>query len=200
MLNIKELPDEQILNGIQSGNYEIFTAVYSAYFHNLSLVSINYVKDPYLSEEIVQDVFIRIWENKAQLENVHSLKSYLYRAVINQSINFLNRQKNLEQHHLKIAAQMDDSYFDTLHEEQELKRIIFAEIERLPDQCKRVFKLSRFSDLKYREIALELNISERTVENHIAAALKILRSRLIIAGSGKGTDYRLKMLSILILM
>ncbi len=117
--------------------------------------------------------------------------------MINQSINYINRQKNIEQHHIRIADQMGDASLEDLHEEQELKKIIYNEIERLPEQCRRVFKMSRFEGLKYREIATQLNISEKTVENHIANALKTLRSRLLVGSPDKSSDYKLKLVAVL---
>jgi len=194
---IKKFTDEQLLAGIRNSDYEIFTILYSGYFQSLSLVSMKYVKDVFIAEGIVQDVFVRMWEDPTLIETVKSIRPYLYRSVINHSINYINRQKSIEQHHLRIADQMEDVNIETLHEEQELKKIIYAEIDRLPGQCKRIFKMSRFEGLKYREIAAELNISERTVENHIANALKILRSRLLVNTTGRGGLYQMKILMFL---
>lgn len=195
---IKELTDEQILSGIKNSDYEIFTLLYSGYFQNLALASVKYVKDVFIAEGIVQDVFIRMWEDPSLLDAVYALRPYLYRSVINQSINYINRQKNIEQHHEKIARRMEDANIETLHEEQELKKLIYAEIERLPAQCKKIFKMSRFEGLKYREIAERLDLSERTVENHIANALKTLRSRLLVESREKEGAYRLRLLSVLL--
>ena len=171
--------DQEIINGIREANHRIFTLLYSSYFPMLLLTSEKYVKDAFLAEEIVQDVFIKIWENPSCLDSVSTLRPYLYRSVINHSLNHLTRQKNIERHHFIIAGQLTDEKIENLYEEQELQAIIFKEIERLPAQCRKVFKMSRFDGLKYKEIACALHISEKTVENHIVHALKILRSRLI---------------------
>lgn len=176
---IGKYTEQEIIAGISGANHQIFTLLYSDYFPMLLLTSEKYVKDAFVAEEIVQDVFIRIWENPSCLDSISALRPYLYRCVINQSINHLNRQKNIEKHHILIAGQLTDEYIENLYEEQELQAIIFREIERLPQQCRKVFKMSRFEGLKYKEIASALNISEKTVENHIVHALKILRPRLI---------------------
>lgn len=176
---IRKYTEEEIITGIKQADHRIFTLLYSSYFPMLLLTSEKYVKDAFIAEEIVQDVFIRIWENPSCLDSVQVLRPYLYRSVINQSLNHLNRQKNIEKHHFIIAGQLTDEYIQNLYEEQELQAIIFREIERLPAQCRKIFKMSRFEGLKYKEIALSLNISEKTVENHIVHALKILRPRLI---------------------
>lgn len=164
---------------IEKGHTSVFTRFYTLYFQKLLLASDKYLKDVYASEELVQDVFLKIWENPYQLAEVKSIKSYLYRAVINSSINYINRQKNIEQHHLKLASELSDEYLIELDEENEIIVLLRREIEKLPLQCRKIFKLNRFENLKYREIAIQLNISEKTVENHIGNALKILRERFL---------------------
>jgi len=164
---------------IEKGHTSTFTRFYTSYFQKLLLASDKYIKDIYVAEELVQDVFLKIWENPENLSEVKSVKSYLYRTVINSSINYINRQKNIEQHHLKLASELSDKYLIDLDEENEIIILLRDEIEKLPGQCKKVFKLSRFENLKYKEIAEQLNISEKTVENHIGHALKVLRERFL---------------------
>ncbi|KQN38205.1 RNA polymerase subunit sigma-24 [Pedobacter sp. Leaf41] len=164
---------------IEQGNTATFTHFYTVYFQKLLLASDSYVNDISIAEELVQDIFLKIWENPQALNEVQSIKSYLYRTVINSSINYLNRQKNIEQHHLKLASTITDQYLMDLDEESEMILMLRNEIEKLPAQCKKVFILSRFESLKYREIAIQLNISEKTVENHIGNALKLLRARFL---------------------
>lgn len=156
-----------------------FTEFYNQFFQKLLLASNKYVKDIYVAEEIVQDIFLKIWEDPESLNKVISIKSYLYRAVVNAGINHLNRQKNIDIHHQKIAAELTEEYLVELDEENELVMILHKEIEKLPPQCRKIFKLNRFEHLKYKQIAIALDISERTVENHIANALKILRKALL---------------------
>lgn len=168
-----------LISLIKRGQSATFTRFYTSYFQKLILASDKYLSDIHTAEEIVQDIFLKIWEFPESLTEVKSVKSYLYRSVINASINFSNRQKNLEQHHLKLAAEFSEDDLSDLDDENEMIVILRNEIEKLPAQCKKVFKLSRFENFKYREIALELNISEKTVENHIGNALKILRTRFM---------------------
>lgn len=168
-----------LISLIERGQSATFTRFYTSYFQKLILASDKYLSDIHTAEEIVQDIFLKIWEFPESLTEVKSVKSYLYRSVINASINFSNRQKNLEQHHLKLAAEFSEDDLSDLDDENEMIVILRNEIEKLPAQCKKVFKLSRFENFKYREIALELNISEKTVENHIGNALKILRTRFM---------------------
>ncbi|AFD08072.1 RNA polymerase sigma-70 factor [Solitalea canadensis] len=189
------LSDEQIAERLLERDHSVFTSLYRNYFQNLLMLAHKYVKDQLQAEEIIQDVFLRLWESPIALENPAAMRSYLYRAVINQSINHINKQKNISKHHSIIAEQLTEEYIDTLHEENELKLLIHREIELLPEQCKKVFKMSRFDHMKYREIAQELNIAEKTVENHIKNALKTLRERLFIDTENGNKHYsvRLKM-------
>lgn len=164
---------------LDEGQADAFTNLYTQFFQKLLIESNKYVKDAQVAEEIVQDVFLKIWERSENLAQITSLKSYLYRAVINSSINYLNRQKSLEQHHQKIAKEFTEDDLDRLDEENEVIIKLFAEIEKLPPKCREIFKLNRFEHLKYKQIAEKLDISERTVENHIANALKILREVML---------------------
>ena len=164
---------------LDKGNKKAFTDFYIQYFKRLLIESDKYVKDIHVAEEVVQDVFLKIWERSEDLTQIQSIKSYLYRSVINASINYVNRQRNLEQHHQKIVDEFTEDQADQLDEENELIVLLFDEIEKLPPKCKEIFKMNRFERLKYREIALRLELSERTVENHIANALKLLREAML---------------------
>ncbi|WP_025144063.1 RNA polymerase sigma-70 factor [Pedobacter jeongneungensis] len=170
---------QHLIEIIEKNRTSVFTQFYSSYFQKLLLASDKYVKDVFVTEEIVQDIFLKIWENPYHISEVKSIKSYLYKSVINASINYVNRQKNIELHHLKLVAEFSDEYVRDLDDENEMIVLLHSEIERLPVQCRKVFKLSRFEHLKYKEIASQLGISEKTVENHIGNALKILRERFM---------------------
>ncbi|RZL44520.1 MAG: RNA polymerase sigma-70 factor, partial [Pedobacter sp.] len=179
MITVEIKTGKDLFNLINEGHVKPFTQFYNQFFQKLLLATDKHVKDVHVAEEIVQDVFLKIWENPENLEKIISIKAYLYRSVINAGINHLNRQKNIDEHHQKIAINFTDEDLIELDEENELVVLLHREIEKLPQQCKKVFKLNRFEHLKYKEIALALNISERTVENHIANALKILKKALL---------------------
>jgi RNA polymerase sigma-70 factor (family 1) len=164
---------------VSGSQVQAFTEFYTQFFQKLLLASDKHVKDIFVAEELVQDVFLKIWENPANLHEVKSIKSYLYRSVINAAINYVNRQKNIELHHQKIVAAGADEDFSALDEENEMIVLLHQEIAKLPPQCQKIFKMNRFEHLKYKEIALALHISEKTVENHIGTALKTLRKALL---------------------
>ena len=170
---------QDLLSLIDSGSSDAFTEFYSDNFKKLILVSDKYVNNVYVAEEIVQNIFLKIWEDKNVLADIKSIRSYLYRSVVNASINHVNRERNIEKHHAKIAEHLTEEDIELLDEQNQLIALLYEEIELLPVKCRQVFKMSRLEGLKYRDIALQLNISEKTVENHMGNALKILRSRVI---------------------
>ncbi|HWW39933.1 RNA polymerase sigma-70 factor [Pedobacter sp.] len=188
---------KDLLNLIEQDGKEAFTAFYSSNFQKLIIISDRYVKNVHAAEEIVQDMFVKIWEEKELLLNVNAVKPYLYRSVVNASINFVNRQKNIEKHHLKIAENLSTEDIDLLDEQNELLVLLYKEIELLPVKCQEVFKLSRLEGLKYREIAVRLNISERTVENHMGHALRTLRARVLLKAQRNDGIARFKYFSLL---
>ena len=190
---------ENIKQMLDKGHTVAFTNFYAQFFKKLLIESNKYVKDNQAAEEIVQDVFVKLWERSEDLDQIQSIKSYLYRSVINLSINHVNRQKNLEHHHQKIVKEFSDTEAEELDERNELIVLLYGEIDKLPPKCREIFKLNRFDRMKYREIALKLDISERTVENHIANALKILREAMLSDKKGNSRSSDLNILRLLFL-
>lgn len=164
---------------IRLGDEAVFEQVFRLHYAALCRFASGILSDAENAEEIVQDVFARIWEKRATLSITVSVKSYLFRAVHNGCITFIQKQKKnmrLEEAGLKI---MHRSTGETPPiQQQELEQAIGEAIGSLPAQCRRVFELSRFEELKYSEIATALNISVKTVENQMGKALRILRERL----------------------
>ncbi len=138
-----------------------------------------YLKDSTQAEEIVNDVFLKIWEDGNQIRIETSLKSYLYKAIINRCINALNKNKRESAYQTDLTNVPDDSYELRQIEENELTIKLYAAIDQLPDQCRKVFEMSRFEELKQQEIADKLGISIKTVKNHITIALKQLSKSML---------------------
>ena len=133
------------------------------------------------AEEVVSDVFLRIWEKRKTLDHIHNLKLYLYIAVRNHS---LNRKKAGEK---RQALNLDDLQVDLVApqaspdisaELNELQQQVHAAVQSLPPQCKLVFKLQREDGLKQKEVAELLNLQPKTVENHLSLALKKIAGAL----------------------
>jgi RNA polymerase sigma-70 factor (ECF subfamily) len=141
------------------------------------------VEQPEASEEIVQDIFMKLWEKKGSLVIETSLKSYLFRAVYNSCNNYLahaqikNRYISLVREAILKNELSSDPVLDSLTY-KELDTKITEAIDALPTDCKRIFKMSRFDGMKYAEIAGQLQISVKTVETQISRALLKLRREL----------------------
>lgn len=162
---------------------QAFEASFKTHFNALHAYATAIVKDADSAEEVVQTVFLKLWEKRFELQITVSLKSYLYKAVYHHSLNYLKHQK-VRQRHMENSLQehqvyqSSGSYGETPGQEAELMRRIQAVLDALPERCRHVFHLSRFEELKYHEIAERLDISIKTVEAHMGKALKSLRMGL----------------------
>jgi RNA polymerase sigma-70 factor (ECF subfamily) len=165
---------------IQSGDKQAFELMFRTYYRPLCNYACSTVKDMDDAEEIVQNTFYNIWEKKENLEVRSSMKAYLYRAVHNDCLNRLKHAKVKRMYAEDQQAVMTRTSEDSSKHMQnkELSTLIHKAIDSLPEQCGHVFKLSRFENMKYSEIAQHLEISVKTVENHMGKALRILREQL----------------------
>ncbi|SDC54312.1 RNA polymerase sigma-70 factor [Pedobacter soli] len=176
-----ESNDTHLIGLIKSGNKQAFDEAFLIHFKSLHAYAFTMVKDRDDAEEIVQNVFVRIWTRREQLKTDGFLKSFLYRAVHNESLNYLKHQKvrsNFNVHYAD-AVKNEMGNLNTEITVTELEKNIHSAINDLPEKCRHVFQLSRFEQMKYQEIAAALNISVKTVENQMGKALKILRHRVI---------------------
>lgn len=131
------------------------------------------------AEETVQSVFINLWEKRADVAIDTSVKSYLYRSVRNHCLNVLKHEKVKREYATyakqSVATSQSES---TFHETGELENRIADALLKLPEQCRIIFSMSRFEELKYGEIAAQLGLSIKTVENQMGKALRIMREEL----------------------
>lgn len=172
---------------LKDGNTEVFESIYNKFYSSLFVYAREYAGSEEVAKELVQDTFLKLWEVKATLKDDTHLSSYLYRITRNNCLNYLKHLKVQEKYRdysaskrmeleLNYSALSQDSADQLVSEELEEK--INQAIDSLPPRCKQVFELSRFHDKKYREIAQDLNISIKTVENQMQKALKVLRENL----------------------
>ncbi|MBN2349191.1 MAG: RNA polymerase sigma-70 factor [Bacteroidales bacterium] len=179
------LSSEEIIQELKKGNRLIFEQVFRRYYKMLCLEAKGYISAEYLVEEIVCDVFTKIWQNRESLYIQSSLKNYLIKSVHNKCIDYyryLKTHNNDEQriseiHDHYTLADLDEDPLDYIIT-QELEEKIKGAIESLPEQYKKAFKLSRFNNLSYSEIAVEMNISVNSVKTNIKNALVKLREKL----------------------
>lgn len=170
-------PDNTWCN-IQQKDIKIFESYYKEHYKSFFLMACKYLKDATLAEEVVNDVFIKLWEDGDNIEIRISLKSYIYKAIINRSINMLQKIKKEQKLQEELYFNFEPSYELMKIEDNELEIRLYAAIANLPQQCRKVFELSRFERLKQQEIADQLGISIKTVKNHITHALKELNKNL----------------------
>ncbi|RUT73033.1 RNA polymerase sigma-70 factor [Ancylomarina longa] len=171
--------DKHIINKIQEGNLEEFENVFRLYYPLLCHYALQILKEDNLAEEIVQDLFCHLWENKQNL-NIHtSLKAYLYKATYQNSLQYL-RKKAIRKDYREYVQRNGNiqSTIPVSIEEHEIQTIIKKTLLSLPIRCSKIFKMSRFEGLKYHEIADKLSISVKTVEANMGKALKAFRKNL----------------------
>jgi RNA polymerase sigma-70 factor, ECF subfamily len=175
-----ELSENQLLDTLKAGNITAFEMLFKTYYQPLCNYAYTFVQDKDEAEEIVQTTFLAVWEKKEVLEIRTTIKPYLYAMVRNACLNVIKHEKIKQQHaevELALGERSVESVARTVMA-SELEKRIHQAMETLPEQCRLVFKLSRFEELKYAEIADQLSISIKTVENHMGKALKIMREQL----------------------
>lgn len=155
-----------------------FETLFRKHYPALVNFSIKYVTDQEAAEEIVQDVFLNIWSKSENLHIHTTIKSYLFGAVRNASLNFLKHQKVRQAYVDKQMLKVNQPEHVDFLELDELKERISAAMDKIPTKCREIFELNRFEGKRYKEIAEELNLSLKTVENQMGKALKILREEL----------------------
>lgn len=175
-----EIDDQSISVLLAKQDEAAFERVFKTYFKSLHGYACTIVKDEAEAEEIVQQVFFKLWDRAHSLSFNGPIAAYLHRAVYNDCLNYLKHLKVRSGHQLYVAHRMkqQSETAPAPMAGKELEARYKKALEELPEQCRLVFQLSRFGDMKYRQIAEELNISVKTVENQMGKALKVLRSGL----------------------
>lgn len=175
--------EKQLADLLRDGNVYVYELIFRRYYKSLCGFAVRFIQQPEDAEEIVQDVFLKLWEKKNTLLITTSLKSYLFRSTYNSCMNALshakieNRYAAFIRDYLLRNPYSFNPVMDSLVY-KDMNNKITAAIEQLPEACREIFKMSRFDGLKYAEIASKLNISVKTVETQISRALAKLREEL----------------------
>jgi len=172
--------DFQILEKLKKGNPTAYKQLFDQYYMPLSIYSLKFCDSFPLAEDIVQDLFIKFWDEKIYLKLENEISPYLFKAVKNNTLKIIkkNNKYQLEEIESQIEKIIVDDIDINLIELERKK--LYQEIDQLPEKRKEVFKAIVLDNLKYKEVAEQLNISVNTVKTHYSRALKQLRSSLDI--------------------
>lgn len=157
-----------------------FETLFRELFKPLYRYAFGLLEEEMQSEEVVQDVFLKLWQQREQITIETNINAYLYRSVHNQCMNNLNHEK-VKAKYSQFVKGSAPAYADSplnAMQAKELQGVIKKAMLKIPEKCRTVFHLSRQDELSYREIAERLGISLKTVENQMGKALKILRTEL----------------------
>ena len=176
----KQKKIDQIVTRIQEGDEDAFDTLFLEYYKRLCRFAWRYVKSEAIAEEIVQDFFMYLWENRASWEPMGTVRGYLYKSIKHRALDHVKHQNVVNKYKEELVEKKSYSkikFEDKKHREL-IKKKIKKAIENLPNRGKMVFKLHRHDGLTYKEIAQVMDISVKTVENHMGRVLKILREDL----------------------
>jgi RNA polymerase sigma-70 factor (ECF subfamily) len=171
----------------KNGSEEAFEAIFKQYYTGLCLYASSVVKSDFVAEEIVEDLFLKIWQDYISIEITTSLRAYLYKSVHNRCIKYLRHQKVEQKYNIYYLESVNNNALDFSVSSdypianlisQELEKEIEEAVNNLPDQCRECFCLHRYDELTYPEIAEKLNISVNTVKTQMCRALQKLREAL----------------------
>jgi RNA polymerase sigma-70 factor, ECF subfamily len=172
------LPEKETMEAIRNGDTTAFRRVFDAGYEDLCRYAYTILKDAAEAEDTVQSMFVKLWEKRGELEITQSVRSYLFRSVYNLCVNKLEHQQVRRRHQvtsqatLSLAVQPPEVFTNEL--DDRIRKIV----DKLPAQCRTIFIMSRYEELRYVEIAEKLNISVNTIQNQVCKALKILREEL----------------------
>jgi RNA polymerase sigma-19 factor, ECF subfamily len=171
--------DEKLMLEIKAGNMLAFDALYKNYSKRLFNFAYSILKSQEESENIVQDVFLKLWESRAKVEKNSSVKSYLFSIAYNSTISIL-RKKIKNNEFIEYLKSLQEPYEEPalIYEYKELTEKLHSIVHQLPLRQKEIYILHKEEGLTYQDIAEKLNISINTVENHMSRALKTVRLKL----------------------
>ncbi|MDD2381303.1 MAG: RNA polymerase sigma-70 factor [Mariniphaga sp.] len=181
MTKNKRNEEEQfIFRRMVEGDKEAFRFFFEKYYTELCNLVNLYIHNEIIAEEIVQDIYIYLWEKKGNIHIESSIRAYLLKASKNKSLNYLRNEKIKLNIQDKIHEVANSTYEmpSNLLDERQLREIIENAVKNLSERCREIYRLSKENDLSYKEIAEKMGISVKTVENHMGIALRKLRNQL----------------------
>jgi RNA polymerase sigma-70 factor, ECF subfamily len=172
--------DSEIIRRIRNGDVGQFESLFRSSYVSLVRYARTLIKDQDSAEEIVQDLFFRIWKDREKINIESSLNGYLFRSVHNRCLHFIEHNRVVAMYAeemSRVSPDSQESPSEVLNY-KELQAKVASILERLPERCGKIFCMSRFEGLKYSEIAEKLSVSVKTVEANMGRALKEFRKEL----------------------
>ncbi|TNE48330.1 MAG: RNA polymerase sigma-70 factor [Bacteroidetes bacterium] len=176
-----EISDQEHLDRLRGGDESALRTIFDRYYAQLLGDVFPYIQDEDTCQDLVQEVFVELWRKRSTIEIHTSLRAYLRRAAINRALNYIkvNRRTVLEEtDSWKDTADLSSDEIQQQARQEGLEDALRQAIEELPEKCRLVFSLSRFEQLSHKEIAEQLGISTKTIENQITKAMRLLRAAL----------------------
>jgi len=180
MYNYNSLDDKEIISMLQFNDEHAFAEIYSRYWKKLFSIAANKLHDLNEAEEIVQDIFVSLWNRRDSLDVIGTLSAYLAVSVKYRVIKVLDKRNNQQKYinYSQNTFSLTDDSTQQWLEFEELKHQLAEYVADLPEKCRMVYQFSRESGFSHKKIAFEMGISEKTVEAHLSKAIKTLRTRL----------------------
>ncbi len=180
MINYENYSDESLSHLLKSGDHHAFTEIYRRYTGILQQHAYSKLLDREEAMDVVQELFTWLWLKRDSIQFNSNLSGYLYTAIRNRIINIFAHKKISTDYISSLQNFIDQGQAVTDYQvrEKDLKRQIESEVAQLPEKMRQIFEMSRKAGLPHKEIALKLNLSEKTVKNQINNSLKILRGKL----------------------
>lgn len=174
------LRDDHWVKKVNKGDKEAFEAIYRCYYPQLGNFLLRFVDSDKAAEDIIHNVFYKVWENRTNLKANGSLKAYLFKAVQNQAYKYLSKKgsNNIAQLSVYEIQENSENNPEVMLEIKEFKKAYRSAIEKLPEKRRNVFLMHRDDHLTYKEISEVLNISIKTVETQISRSMKFLIQQL----------------------
>ena len=172
--------EDRLVHGLKNGDEKVFEELFKTYYTPLCEYCMRYVSDADMAEEIVQDLFFKMWVKREELNINVSIKAYIFTSLRNHALNYISRLKIQDRYNqfIVIRSKSDVEHPVDVLEEKDMERIMKQAIAMLPEKRREIFEMSRFEDMKYLEIAEKLNVSVKTVESQMSKALEHMRKVL----------------------
>jgi len=170
--------DLKYIKRLGEGDHKAFDILFMQYHSKLKRFFLGFIKDEEVANDMIQDIFLKVWINKETISKADSFNRYLFQMARNMIYDYFDHELVKEKYEHNVLENTEYLYSDLLEEEiyaKELSLLIDIAIEKMPPQRKQIFILSRKKGVSNDEIAQKLNINKRTVENHITLAIKELR-------------------------